>query len=419
MGSAFAVENDLQPFLFNGLPVVKSLNSDFWLIFSYYSKRIVYIRKCTPFNDSLIKAIELKDEFFFKHPTNGSSSDIFQFIISVTNQCNLACTYCFLGKPNSQTILDGAIAKESICVVVEMCKNLQRNLNISYFGGEPTLEYDLVKELTTFAINKDKSISFSITTNGTFSEKWIPFFKDYNFKVSISMDALPDIQNKFRPFSNNNNSHDFVLSNIRKLLSISIIPKIRITVTKDSVLKMPAMVTYLAKIGIKQIHFEVVSISDKISGHHCVSRPNKVDFVNNLIESIQIAKSLNVQITNSSFMRLFNPAVNYCDGSNRLALNPDHSISSCIEVNNKGHNLFDKFSCKTILDKPEVAGFSTIEKNEKCITCFAKFICGGGCPSRNYYSNFNVKIPDEFNCYVTKQMVPFVINDIYNSIKRK
>ena len=109
--------------------------------------------------------------------------------LCITDRCNLGCPYCYVKNKNK------SLTKETILNAVEQVKVLmkkagEKSYNLNYFGGEPLLEYDLIKELAPI-FYKDPQCDFqSIVTNGTLlTEDKYNFLKDY-MGISWSFDGI-------------------------------------------------------------------------------------------------------------------------------------------------------------------------------------------------------------------------------------
>lgn len=151
-----------------------------------------------------------------------------EFLINTTHTCNLSCKYCFVeegyntfsGKGASNAITDITIS-ELINFAVKYCEEYDK-VTFHFYGGEPLLLFDKVKEITEKAYNTFKNLRatalFFITTNGTLiNDEIANFFNLYKYKVLISFDGEDYTHNSMRVFHNGEGSHNTVLNNIRFL----------------------------------------------------------------------------------------------------------------------------------------------------------------------------------------------------------
>lgn len=168
-------------------------------------------------------------------------------LLSLTNQCNLSCDYCFVSQNNSDMSLE--IAEKAISMVLKNSKIKNVIPSINFFGGEPLLKYE---EIIVPIVEKYKNqIRFGITTNGVLlNEDIIDFFYKNNVNVLLSFDGISQVQNKQR-----SNSFEAVLNNIPYLLLRLPNTVMRSTVTEYSIPYLYETVQMANELGFKKISF--------------------------------------------------------------------------------------------------------------------------------------------------------------------
>jgi len=119
-----------------------------------------------------------------------------QLSINVTDKCNLNCSYCF-NRPRHPQDMSISTAKKAVDFLVAQAGD-SPYVNLGFFGGEPLLCFQTVKEVVTYGREKaqsaEKEIFFGITTNGTLlSQDIFNFFKENNISVLLSLDGIPQI----------------------------------------------------------------------------------------------------------------------------------------------------------------------------------------------------------------------------------
>lgn len=146
-------------------------------------------------------------------------------ILQVTQSCNLRCSYCIytdnngIGRFHNNISMSKETIKKSIDVLSEYSIDSEE-INISFYGGEPMLNFELIKYGVNYAkdIFKDKTLTFNMTTNGTlFNDENLKFLEDNNFALLISIDGNKEIHDQNRKFKKNKklSVFDLVLSNIK------------------------------------------------------------------------------------------------------------------------------------------------------------------------------------------------------------
>lgn len=144
-------------------------------------------------------------------------------ILSITNRCNLNCTYCiyhdkFSEDSNINHTMSFETAKKAIDNLIEHSINLD-NIHIGFYGGESLLEFELIKKCVEYVNNKTIGIttSFGITTNGILlsDEKTRRYFERYNFQVTISLDGPKYINDRYRISKNGKGSYNYIINNVK------------------------------------------------------------------------------------------------------------------------------------------------------------------------------------------------------------
>lgn len=177
-------------------------------------------------------------------------------VIYITKRCNLRCTYCFVqNRASRQQSMEELTAKKMIDFLFGEISG--KTIHLAFFGGEPLIEYQLLKNIVHYAEDSsrsiNKNISFSIVTNGILidNEK-LSFFRKHNIKIILSCDGDRESQNKHRLFPNGTGTFDILN---KKVAAISRLKNscARITFTSDTINKIFNNVLYLYNAGFKNI----------------------------------------------------------------------------------------------------------------------------------------------------------------------
>lgn len=150
--------------------------------------------------------------------------DIQRLCLQITQDCNFRCKYCVYSEAydhREHTVkkMNWNIAKKSIDFLINHSQDTL-SIGIGFYGGEPLLEYDLIKKCMEYVINNvgGKMVSFTITTNGSLlNEEMVQEFLKYNTKITISLDGPKDIQDTNRVLENGKGTFDIVTNKIRDL----------------------------------------------------------------------------------------------------------------------------------------------------------------------------------------------------------
>lgn len=159
--------------------------------------------------------------------------DIRSISIDLTESCNLKCDYCFTYSKHDRKVIDTDLAKTIINDFITQSKH--KHLGITWWGGEPLLEYEKMQELTKYAQDKarenNKTVKFDITTNGTLvTEEKNKWFKDNNFVILFSYDGVEQAHDVCRKFKNDTGSWKTVNKNIKQAKENNLNVSIRLSI---------------------------------------------------------------------------------------------------------------------------------------------------------------------------------------------
>ncbi|GFZ33317.1 Cys-rich peptide radical SAM maturase CcpM [Clostridium zeae] len=147
--------------------------------------------------------------------------------LQVTQKCNFRCAYCVYsetanGKQRTHSLksMSFETAKKGIDFLLDHSRDLEE-VNIGFYGGEPLLEFELIKKSVEYAedLFEGKDLSFTITTNGSLlTDKIIDFLIEHDIHTMISLDGPKEIQDKNRIFAANGcGTFDVVERNLLKI----------------------------------------------------------------------------------------------------------------------------------------------------------------------------------------------------------
>ena len=152
-----------------------------------------------------------------------------RIVLNVTNQCNLACGYCYeysddkisqtAGKPK---YMDHAIAEASVDLLIRESAS-RPSIHVTFFGGETLLNVPLLRSTVEYANRKcaeaGKQVEYSLTTNATLlNEKIVDFLAEHKVGVTVSIDGDKELNDKMRTFHDGRGSYDVIVPKIKMLL---------------------------------------------------------------------------------------------------------------------------------------------------------------------------------------------------------
>ncbi len=156
----------------------------------------------------------------------GSSHVIKALCLHVAHTCNLNCSYCFAsqGKYHGErAIMSFEVGKRALDFLVENSGD-RRNLEVDFFGGEPLMNWQVVKDLVAYArsIEKDagKNFRFTLTTNGVLLDDEVTEFCNREMhNVVLSLDGRKEVNDRFRVDVAGNGSYERIVPNFQRFVA--------------------------------------------------------------------------------------------------------------------------------------------------------------------------------------------------------
>lgn len=324
-------------------------------------------------------------------------------VLNVTNQCNLACTYCY--EYGEDKIVDTENGKKPKFMTEEtaresvefMLKESGANkvANITFFGGETLLNFPVLQKTIPYARRRaaelGKRVEFSLTTNGTLLKpEIIEFLADNDVLVTVSIDGPKEMQDKFRVFHSGAGSYDVVMPKVRELLRRHRTRPIgaRVTLTSQ-VLDIKKIFHHLTEeIGFTEVGFAPVTTApnrDYAIGDdgfdHMLGQFRELaeEFLEYAVAGRPHAFS-NIKETLSEIHKGVSKAYPCGAGLGLMGVATDGDVALCHRfAGSDEHKLgtvrdgVDRETQRSFLEKHHIAS------KTDCHTCWARPLCSGGC----------------------------------------
>ena len=346
--------------------------------------------------------------------------------LHIAHDCNLACQYCFAEEGEyhgRRALMSYEVGKKALDFLVANSGS-RRNLEVDFFGGEPLMNWKVVKELVAYGreLEKqyDKHFRFTLTTNGVLLNEEVQEFVNREMdNVVLSLDGRKEVNDRMRPFRNGKGSYDLIVPKFQKLAESRNQEKyyIRGTFTRNN-LDFSNDIMHFADLGFKQMSIEPV-VGDESDPYAIREedlpkiREEYDKLAKMMIEREKEGKGFNF----FHFMIDLNggPCVakrlSGCgSGTEYLAVTPWGDLYPCHQF--VGQDDFLMGNVDDGIVKPEIADdfrSCNVYSKDKCRNCFAKFYCSGGCMANSY--NFHGTIHDtyEIGCEMQRKRVECAI----------
>ena len=404
--------------LIHGLPAVFSEERDYWIVFSPYQQKIARIPR------SRIDAEEtgrlLREMNFMGKPvqTTVCDSPFHQITLIITNDCQCACRYCFEQGNRQELDPERAVALLESLVVRHDWRASGKTLYVDFFGGEPTLNPACITAVVEFVKARHaawgvREYEFGMTTNGVIAPEFLHYLLRHDFRMTISADGLPLVQNFQRPLRGGRLSSPAVEQTLRAIqrYGSARLERVRATVTAESVAFMPESVRYFSEFGVKLMQFEAAVLPPaelrRTKGHFSPVKAR--DFVESFLSALEVAEELGIKLMNYAYMNMLTPTNHWCEGlgGGKDIITYSGEVTSCLEVHDHNHPLQHHFL--QIGSPRSTAADAEAHRSPKCASCFACYVCAGGCPIKNYYATGSFARTDPFRCEVVCELLEFLL----------
>lgn len=337
----------------------------------------------------------------------------------VAQECNMRCVYCYGqgGEYGAKGMMSQETAFRAVDWLLENSKSAEK-VNISFFGGEPLLNFPLIRKTVEYtkakASERNKKATFGITTNASLlTDEIIGFMKAEMINTLISFDGPPAIQNRQRPFSDGSGSYDIVYENISKLLEVS--PGIAARATAYGDVDPFEIKEGMKKVGLKT-SFVIKASPVVLAGENRETSWSATDekmsrrmmalnerewkgFLKSVrdrkMQPDNIGQILLPVITGNK--RYFGCGI----GKGMVGISVSGDIYPC-----------HRFAGQTDAKMGNIADYKVDGINDyyrsivinlpKCSACWAKYLCGGGCFYENKSRTGDMHMPDDLFCNETK-----------------
>ncbi len=353
--------------------------------------------------------------------------------LHVAHDCNLKCKYCFAAQGNfngEALLMPLETGKKAFDFLVANSGN-RRNLEVDFFGGEPLMNFDVVKELVAYGRELEKTnnkhFRFTITTNGMLlDDDKITFINENMDNVVLSLDGRKEINDLMRPTPNDKGSFDIIVPKFKKLIESRGDKDYYIRGTFTSYNKdFSKDVMEFYNQGFKKISIEPV-VTDENEPYAITEE----DLPEILAEYEKFSKEyLDIRKDDKEFLFfhfmidlsqgpcIIKRMVGCGAGSEYIAVTPTGEIYPCHQfvgeeeflIGNltdgiQNTELREEFKCANVLNKDE------------CSKCWARYYCSGGCHANAHYNNGSLMMPYQIGCEMEKKRIECSISILANEI---
>ena len=347
------------------------------------------------------------------------SDEVKALCLHICHDCNLRCRYCFADEGAyhaKREFMSLETARRAIDFLIEQSGS-RRILETDFFGGEPLMNFDVVKQTVRYAkeqaAKRGKKFLFTLTTNGLLLKDDVAEFLNREMEnVVLSLDGRKEVHDAVRKTANGKGSFDLVIENLKNFVRIRGNKSyyVRGTFTAKN-LDFSKDVLFLADSGFDSISLEpvVTDIPDLAITKQDLSRV--CDEYDTLCDKSHEYEAkgkgfnffhFNVDLEGGPCL---SKRVSACGAGNEyFSVVPNGDIYPCHQfAGDPDFRMGNVYEGK--LDEAIRAKFkkSCLFTRKKCENCFAKFICSGGCSANNYHFNGDIDEPYDITCEMMKK----------------
>ena len=342
--------------------------------------------------------------------------------LHIAHDCNLACRYCFAEEGEyhgRRALMSYEVGKKALDFLIANSGNRQ-HLEVDFFGGEPLMNWDVVKRLVEYGRSQEKEhnkkFRFTLTTNGVLlNDEIMEFCNKEMSNVVLSLDGRKEVNDHMRPFRNGKGSYDLIVPKFQKFAELRGDKDyfVRGTFTNKN-LDFGEDVLHYADLGFKKMSMEPV-VAEPTEDYAI----REEDLPQILAEYDRLAAEYVKRHKEGRGFTFFHFMVDLkqgpcvakrlsgCgSGTEYLAVTPWGDLYPCHQFVGKEEFLLGNVDTgvtnTAIRDEFKLCN---VYAKEKCKDCFARFYCSGGCAANSY--NFHGSITDAYDigCEMQKKRI--------------
>lgn len=367
---------------------------------------------------------DIYEEYLAQNPVSGDGEPTVKALcLHIAHDCNLRCRYCFASTGDfgrGRSLMPVSVAKRAIDFLIAK-SGKRRNLEVDFFGGEPLLNFDTVKETVFYALEREKdagkNFRFTITTNALLlNEEHKKFINEYMGNVVLSIDGRPEVNDRMRFRADGRGTYDDILPKIKDMAESRGQDNyyVRGTFTREN-LDFSKDVLHLADLGFRQVSVEPV-VAAKDTGFDIRREDLPVLFREYEDLALEYVRRHKESRGFNFFHFMIDLDHGPCvikrmkgcgSGHEYLAVTPEGDLYPCHQFVGmdrfKMGNVNESFDIDTSIS--DIFRKNNIYTNPECRKCWARFFCSGGCAANAWQFNNSLDKPYDIGCELERKRV--------------
>lgn len=348
--------------------------------------------------------------------------------LHVAHACNMTCQYCFAGEGEyhgEQAIMSYETGKRALDWLIEN-SGTRRNLEVDFFGGEPLLNFDVVKRLVEYGRSQEKiynkNFRFTLTTNGVLlDDEVIDFANKEMGNVVLSLDGRKCVNDKMRRTKDGGGTYDMILPAFKKLADSRGQRDyyMRGTYTHYNT-DFASDVLHMADMGFKELSIEpVVAPPDAPYALKESDLPVLLSEYERLACEMLERKRRKDGSDFTFYHYMIDLTGGPCIvkrisgcgvGTEYVAVTPSGDLYPCHQfVGEKDFllgNIYDGITNDSVCDRFKRCN---VYSHEECSDCFAKLYCSGGCAANAHHTTGSITGVYDMGCQLHRKRIECAI----------
>lgn len=342
--------------------------------------------------------------------------------LHIAHDCNMCCKYCFAGEgeySGDRSLMSFEVGKRALDFLIEQSGS-RKNLEVDFFGGEPLLNFDVVKQLVAYARSiekeKGKNFRFTLTTNGVLlNDEVMEWANKECYNVVLSLDGRKETNDRMRRTRNDKGTYDLILPKFQKMAKERNQQGyyIRGTYTHYNT-DFANDILHLADLGFEQLAMEPVVTDPKMDYALQESDIPKLKDQYDLLAKEMCKRNregkgftffhymIDLEGGPCIYKRISGCGV----GTDYMAVTPWGDLYPCHQfVGDEKFllgNVFDGVKNTDIVNEFKLCN---VYSREACQDCFAKLYCSGGCSANSYHTTGKITGTCDMSCELHRKRV--------------
>ena len=346
--------------------------------------------------------------------------------LHVAHTCNLSCSYCFASQGKYQgerALMSLDVGKRALDFLIES-SGARRNLEVDFFGGEPLMNWDVVKELVAYGRSREaetgKRFRFTLTTNGVLvDDEVIDFCNREMHNVVLSLDGRKEVNDRFRVDWAGHGSYDRIVPRFQHFVERRGDRNyyVRGTFTHHN-LDFTEDLFHMADLGFTELSMEpVVCAPDDPCAITEADLPKVFEQYEILAKDMLRREKEGKPITFYHYMidlehgPCIYKQLSVCvSGTVYLAVTPRGDLYPCHQfVGDEAYRMGDIWTGVTNTALRDKFARCNVYARPQCDDCWAKLYCSGGCAANAYHASGDITGVYELGCQIFRKRIECAI----------